>query len=221
MTTTTNYGYTVVVGSDTPVNIQNDIAPNFTAIDSDLKDVSDAAITSATHTYSTGVHTIVRDDADRNVLYFTATADMATGDTFVVDGVPVTARLVNGESLQTGSFVINNNVFAILVGTVLNVYAVNPSVNTAAGTSYDNTASGLTSTNVQDAIDEIVTVTDGKLDSSVVAPVQSTLTAVTNYSTGDQFMYNGLLYTATSTINAGALIVIGTNATASSSITAR
>lgn len=155
MTTTTNYGYTVVVGSDTPVNIQNDIAPNFTAIDTDLKAVSDSAITVATHTYSGGVHNLVRADADRDVMYFVATGDMATGDTFTVDGVSVTARLVNGEALKTGSFVINNNVFAILVGSVLNIYAVNPAVNNASGVSYDNTGSGMTATNVQDAIDEL------------------------------------------------------------------
>ena len=154
MTTTTNYGYTVVVGSDTPVNIQNDIAPNFTAIDTDLKAVSDSAITTATHTFSANVHNLVRADADRNVLYFVATADMTAGDTFTVDGVSVTARLVNGEALATGSFKINNNVFGILVGTVLNLSVPGASA-TASATSYDNTGSGLSATDVQDAIDEV------------------------------------------------------------------
>ena len=154
MTTTTNYGYTVITGSDSPVNIQNDIAPNFTAIDGDLKDVSDAAITVATHTVAGSVHQLVCDDADRNVLYFVATGDMVAGDTFTVDGVTVTARLVNGESLATGSFKINNNVFGILVGTVLNLF-VPGATATASGTTYDNTGSGLSATDVQDAIDEV------------------------------------------------------------------
>ena len=154
MTTTTNYGYTVVVGSDTPVNIQNDIAPNFTAIDTDLKAVSDSSITQATHTVVGTVHNLVRADADRNVLYFVATGDMALGDTFTVDGVTVTARLVNGENLATGSFKINNNVLGILVGTVLNLYVPGASI-TATDTTYDNSGSGLTATNVQDAIDEL------------------------------------------------------------------
>ena len=155
MTTTTNYGYTVVVGSDTPVNIQNDIAPNFTAIDTDLKAVSDSAITVATHTVSGTVHNLVRADADRDVMYFVATGDMASGDTFTVDGVTVTARLANGEALATGSFKINNTVMGILVGTVLNLQ-VPGATATASGTTYDNTGSGLTATNVQDAIDEVV-----------------------------------------------------------------
>lgn len=154
MTTTTNYGYNVVEGTD-QVNIQTQIAPNFTAIDSDLKDVSDAAITTATHTLAGTVHQLVRNDADRSVIRFVATADMATGDTFTVDGVSVTARLVNGEALKTGSFKINNCVECILVGSVLNINAINPSVSAASDVTYDNTGSGLAATNVQDAIDEV------------------------------------------------------------------
>lgn len=154
MTTTTNYGYNVVDGSD-QVNIQNQIAPNFTAIDTDLKAVSDAAITTAVHTVIGTVHQLVRDDSDRAVIRFVATGDFATGDTFTVDGLSVTARLVNGEALQTGCFKINNCVEAVLVGTVLNVNAINPTVNDAADVTYDNTGSGLTATNVQDAIDEV------------------------------------------------------------------
>ena len=154
MTTTTNYGYNVVDGSD-QVNIQNQIAPNFTAIDADLKAVSDAATTVATHTVAGTVHQLVRNDSDRAVLRFVATGDFATGDTFTVDGLSVTARLVNGEALQTGCFKINNCVEAVLVGTVLNVNAVNPTVSDAGDVTYDNTGSGLTATNVQDAIDEV------------------------------------------------------------------
>ena len=154
MTTTTNYGYNVVEGTD-QVNIQTQIAPNFTDIDTDLKAVSDAAITTATHTIAGTVHQLVRDDSDRAVLRFVATGDFATGDTFTVDGLTVTARLVNGEALQTGCFKINNCVEAVLVGTVLNVNAINPTVSDASDVTYDNTGSGLTATNVQDAIDEV------------------------------------------------------------------
>lgn len=155
MITTSNYGYTVIEGTDSPVNIQNDVAPNFTAIDTDLKAVSDAAVTVATHTRAGTTHALVRDDADRALIRFIATADMITGDSFTVDGTPVTARLVNGEALQTGSFKINNCVEAVLVGTILNVNAINPIVNNAADVNYDNTASGLTASDVQDAIDEL------------------------------------------------------------------
>lgn len=155
MTTTTNYGYNVVEGTD-QVNIQTQIAPNFTSIDTDLKAVSDAAITTATHTVAGTVHQLVRDDSDRAVIRFVATGDFATGDTFTVDGLTVTARLVNGEALQTGCFKINNCVEAVLVGTVLNVNAVNPTVSDASDVTYDNTGSGLTATDVQDAIDEVV-----------------------------------------------------------------
>lgn len=181
MTTTTNYGYTVVVGSDTPVNIQNDIAPNFTAIDTDLKAVSDSAITVATHTLTGTVHNLVRTDADRNVMYFVATGDMAAGDTFTVDGVTVTARLVNGEALATGSFKINNNVLGILVGTVLNLYVPGASA-TASATSYDNTGSGLTATNVQDAIDEVqsnIETVDANVSTYVTGIITAGATSIT------------------------------------------
>ena len=175
MTTTTNYGYTVVVGSDTPVNIQNDIAPNFTAIDTDLKAVSDDAITTATHTVVGTVHNLVRTDADRSVMYFVATGDMVAGDTFTVDGVTVTARLANGEALATGSFKINNTVMGILVGTVLNLQ-VPGATATASGTSYDNTGSGLTATNVQDAIDEVASTVSG-LDTKINTELTASLLA--------------------------------------------
>lgn len=175
MQTTTNYGYKVVEGTDSPVNIQNDVAPNFTDIDADLKAVSDAAITTATHTLSGTIHALVRADADRSVLMFTATGDMTTGDTFTVDGVSVTARLVNGEALKTGAFMINNTIIAILVGTVLNILAVNPTIApTASGVSYDNTISGLTASDVQDALDELA----ASLGASVNLQVETGTTLV-------------------------------------------
>lgn len=181
MTTTTNYGYTVITGTDSPVNIQNDIAPNFTAIDTDLKAVSDAAITVATHTVAGSVHQLVRTDADRNVMYFVATGDMAAGDTFTVDGVSVTARLVNGEALATGSFKINNNVFGILVGTVLNLF-VPGATATASGTTYDNTGSGLSATDVQDAIDEVqsnIEAVDANVSTYVTGIITAGATTIT------------------------------------------
>lgn len=155
MLTTTNYGYSVVEGTDTPVNIQNDVAPNFTSIDSDLKDVSDSAVTTATHSYAGTVHSLVRNDSDRAIIRFVATADMTVGDTFTVDGVSVTGRLVNGEALKTGAFKINNCVICVLVGTVLNILAVNPVSTAASDVSYDNSMSGMTAADVQDAIDEL------------------------------------------------------------------
>lgn len=188
MTTTTNYGYNVVEGTD-QVNIQTQIAPNFTAIDTDLKTVSDAAITTATHTVAGTVHQLVRDDSDRAVIRFVATGDFATGDTFTVDGLTVTARLVNGEALQTGSFKINNCVEAVLVGTVLNVNAINPTVSDASDVSYDNTGSGLAASDVQDAIDEVVTGLgsvasdlndlDGKVTGILTATLSAGSTSVT------------------------------------------
>lgn len=52
----------------------------------------------------------------------------------------------------------------------------------------------------------------------IIAPVQLTLTASQPYAIGEQFIYGGKLYTATSAIAEGGTIVIGTNASLSDEI---
>lgn len=52
----------------------------------------------------------------------------------------------------------------------------------------------------------------------IIAPVQLTLTASQPYAIGEQFIYGGKLYTATSAIAKGGTIVIGTNASLSAEI---
>lgn len=52
----------------------------------------------------------------------------------------------------------------------------------------------------------------------IIAPVQLTLTASQPYAIGEQFIYGGKLYTATSAIAEDATIVIGTNASLSAEI---
>ncbi len=56
--------------------------------------------------------------------------------------------------------------------------------------------------------------TDGQVEKTqqLVAPIQSNLTASKAYAKGEQFIYNGLLYKAKSSITSGATITIGTNA---------
>lgn len=155
-TSTTNYSFNIAEGTDT-VNLLTQCYPNFTSLDSILKEIDDSDITVASETKSGTVHQLVRSKANRNVIRFTATSNFTLGDTFTVDGSPVTAVTVAGTALQTGDFVINSNVIAILNGALLTVYAGGsvPSP-TAADVSYDNTGSGLTATDVQDAIDEVL-----------------------------------------------------------------
>ena len=56
------------------------------------------------------------------------------------------------------------------------------------------------------------TALDGKVKTSMVAHVQTTLTADMRYLIGDEFIYQGNLYKATAIIPNGDEITIGTNA---------
>ena len=163
MQTTSNYGYNVVESTDT-CNIPVQISPNFTKIDTDLKSVSDDAITTAIDTYASNVHALIRNDADRNVFYFVAPANYVAGDTFTLDGIAINAVTVAGEALTDNAFRVNSIVPCYVYGQTLTLVvekAVTIPTPTAATTTYDNTSSGLVATNVQDAIDEI----DASIDS--------------------------------------------------------
>lgn len=154
MSATPNFGFEVPVGSDT-VNLLTQNYPNWTSLDTILQAIKDAGVTSATETKVGTVHQLVRTVSSCNVLRFTATSNFASGDTFTVDGNAVTTTTPQGTSLEAGAFVINQSVIGILNGAVLTL-AVGGGASNAAGISYDNTGSGLTASNVQDAIDEVV-----------------------------------------------------------------
>lgn len=61
----------------------------------------------------------------------------------------------------------------------------------------------------------------GKADASLLATVQTELTADKEYVVGDQFVYNQVLYKVTQAIASGAAITIGTNAVLAGSITSQ
>lgn len=158
MQTTQNYGYNMVESADN-ANIPVQISPNFSKIDNDLKAVSDAAITSAVDTFASNTHALVRDDADRNAIFFIAPADYVAGDVFTLDGVNMNTTDAAGNALESNAFRVNSVVFGIVYGTRLTLNVVNPvsvpPTPDASDIDYDNTASGLTADDVQGAIDEI------------------------------------------------------------------
>lgn len=155
MQTTTNYGFSIAEGSDS-VNLLTQLYPNFTSLDSILLPIQNNGTTPATHTKAGTVHQLVRTTTGCSVLRFVATGNYNAGDTFTVDGASVTATSCNGQSLPAGAFVINQSVMAIVNGAVLTVLAGGSSISDASDVDYDNTTSGLTATNVQNAIDEVV-----------------------------------------------------------------
>lgn len=156
MQNTPNFNFMIAEGTDT-VNLLTQCYPNFTSLDSILQAIKETGVTTATATKTGTNFAVVRTDTDCNFFRFVATANYVAGDTFTVDGVPVTATSAAGTALPSGAFVINQSVIAILNSAVLTVLVGGglSSVD-ADDVSYDNTLSGLTASDVQAAIDEVV-----------------------------------------------------------------
>lgn len=157
--TTPNFGFNIAEGTDT-VNLLTQCYPNFTSLDSILQAIKETGVTTSVATKTGTNFAIIRTDTDCNTFRFTATANYAAGDTFTVNGVAVTATSPAGTALPTGAFVINQSVLCILNSSVLTVFAGGAGSIDASDVNYDNTGSGLTATDVQDAIDEIDTSLD-------------------------------------------------------------
>lgn len=156
MQNTPNFNFMIAEGTDT-VNLLTQCYPNFTSLDSILQGIKETGVTTATATKTGTNFAVVRTDTDCNFFRFVATANYVAGDTFTVDGVPVTATSAAGAALASGAFVINQSVLCVLNSAVLTVFAGGAAGNIdAADVDYDNTVSGLTATDVQSAIDEVV-----------------------------------------------------------------
>ena len=138
MTTTTYYDLNIVEGTDivNPLTVDN---PNYEKIDEVMHDNAVAGVTLATEIANATVHAITRENSECAVIRFIATSNWKAGDTFTVDGVPVTALLPSGETLPDGAYVINANVLCILTGTNLTVYAERKKIDRAIEISYNDT----------------------------------------------------------------------------------
>lgn len=121
MNYTDNYELKLPESSDIVNPLIND-NQNYIKIDQQMKDNADASVSTATELKSGTIHALTRDNEDASVFRFTATSNYDAGDTFTVDGVPVTALLPNGASLGQSAFVIGGTVLCSLVGTLLTVY---------------------------------------------------------------------------------------------------
>lgn len=92
-----------------------------------------------------------------------------------------------------------------------------PSIpTTAADVTYDNTQSGLTADDVQEALDELAAgAGGGGVDPETIAPVETTTTATVAHPLGSIFYLNDVLYRALSDIAVGGTIntASGGNAT--------
>ena len=157
---TTNYNLITVEGTDV-VNPLVQMNPNFTDIDSIMKANADATVARATCTKTGTNHAVTTTNSDAAMQRFTATGNWETGDTMTIDGVSVSVYLPDGTAPQTGCFVINSEVIIAINGTRVTLYCAPALSQSASDISYDNTLSGLTATDVQDAIDEVALMPKG------------------------------------------------------------
>ena len=152
MQQTTNYNLNLPEGTDV-VNPLVDYNPNFSAIDGIMKANSDRTVGRATCIKSGTTHVVTRSNTGSNIINFTATGDWNEGDTMTIDSTIVSVFLPDGTAALDGAYLINSEVFGILNGTRFTLYSNINDDPSASDVSYDNTTSGLTASNVQEAID--------------------------------------------------------------------
>ncbi len=182
MQNTSNYNLNLVEGTDL-VNPPIQFNPNFQTIDAAMFANKEKTVGTASEVVTGTVHAIVRANQDADTFRFTATGAWTTGDTMTVDGTSVTVHLSDGTAPLTGAYVIGAEVLAVLNGTLVTLItssaAIDPGVTSfnsrtgavtpassdydASMIDYDNTLSGLTSTDVQGAIDELSNGTGSRL----------------------------------------------------------
>lgn len=117
-----NYELNLVEGSDIVNPLVQDV-PNYEAIDAAMFNNKEHSVGVATELKTGTVHALTRQNEDAAVFRFTATSDYTAGDTFEVDGVQVSALLVDGTALPNRCYIIGSEVLASLKGTLLTVYA--------------------------------------------------------------------------------------------------
>lgn len=196
MQTTTHYSLMKAEGTDT-VNLLTQCYPNFDTIDAAMFANKQGSIGQATEVTTGTVHAITRNNADSDIFRFTATSAWTAGDTMTLDGGGVTVHLADGTTPATGAYVIGAEVLGVVNGSLVTLFlssaiqtyvssfnsrsgAVTPAASDydASMIDYDNTISGLTSTDVQSAIDEVV----GLIPSSGTELKKTTITGTTSAS---------------------------------------
>lgn len=179
MQSTTHYSLMKAEGTDT-VNLLTQCYPNFDTIDAAMFANKQGSIGTATEVTTGTVHAITRNNADSDIFRFTATSAWTAGDTMTLDGGGVTVHLADGTTPATGAYIIGAEVLGIVNGSLVTLYLSSQianyvsSFNTRTGAvipassdydasmiDYDNTVSGLTSTDVQNAIDEVAALIPG------------------------------------------------------------
>lgn len=155
MNQTTYYELNKYEGSDTFNPLQVDV-PNLDIIDGAMHDNNIHGVGDATEVLSGTVHAIVRSNPDASMFAFVATSDFTFGDSFTVDGIAYTAKMTNGEQMNTDAFVSGSNVLCRLEGSELTFFVA------SSGTAPDSDRLGgelpsyyATASDMSDAQDDI------------------------------------------------------------------
>jgi len=113
MQQSTNYNFNLPEGTDL-VNLLTQLIPNWSSLDSILRGIQNDTFETATETVALGVHALTRLDSNAKLIKWVATANYAAGETFTVDGTPISASTPSGNSLSTGAYVSGAIVIAAL-----------------------------------------------------------------------------------------------------------
>lgn len=164
MNQTTYYELNKYEGSDTFNPLLVDV-PNLDIIDGAMHDNNIHTVGVATEVLSGTVHAIVRSNPDATMFRFVATSDFTFGDSFTVDGIAYTAKMSNGEQMNTDAFVTGANVLCALEGAELTFFVA------STGTAPDSDRLGgelpshyATASDLADAIGDIADNTEDITD---------------------------------------------------------
>ena len=116
-----NFELNLYEGSDLFNPLTNDV-PNYEKIDEQMEKNYNASVGKATELRTGTVHALTRVNTNCPMIHFTATSNFTSGDTFTVDGVQVSALLVDGSTLPTNCYIIGSEVLCYLKGTLLTFY---------------------------------------------------------------------------------------------------
>lgn len=131
MNTSTNYGFNLPVGTDL-VNLLTQLIPNWSNLDTILRNIQNDTFENATETVALGVHALTRLDPDAKLIKWVATANYTAGETFTVDGTPIAAATPSGNTLATGAYVTGAIVIAAINSdeTAMTIYVTGTNVAT-------------------------------------------------------------------------------------------
>lgn len=116
-----NFDLNLYEGTDIFNPLTTDV-PNYEKIDDQMKKNYNLSVGKATELKNGTVHALTRENADCPMIHFTATSNFTSNDTFTVDGVQVSALLVDGSTLPTNCYIIGSEVICYLKGTLLTFF---------------------------------------------------------------------------------------------------